>query len=256
MNFSTLTATNFFSVNLLYTPSGATKAKKNRESAAIILKIEGETEYFSNGNRYVSNLSHPIFLPKGSDYTWNCLKGGYFFTVEFDCDQSDKNIYPLQTETPEKLLKSYRSLLLEKEKNLPTLRMKAIRFIYDSLYNLLSKPERVYTDSRKQKTAQTAAEYISSHLDQTIENHTLSNLTGVSVSYFRRIFKEVYGVSPIQYATDLKMKKAKELLKSDFYKIGDIATLTGYKNIYHFSKAFKQSVGVSPLEFSKTPYKN
>ena len=256
MDLSTITVTDFYSINVVYNRTGATKTRKNREFWALILKFEGETEYFSGEKHLVSNLCNPVLLPKGSNYTWTCKKGGYFYTVEFDCDQTDLSIYSKPVENPEKLLKSLRSLEAEKEKSPAHLRLKGMRFVYEILYELFLKEEGVYTQSYKQKIIAPAVEYLTSHPEKPADNITLANLSGVSVSYFRRVFKEVYGVSPIQYATTLRIEKAKELLKSDFSKIGDVAALTGYKNIYHFSKAFKHLVGVSPLEFSKTPYKN
>ncbi len=59
------------------------------------------------------------------------------------------------------------------------------------------------------------------------------------------------GISPINYIQQLRIKKAKEMLKSDYSKISLIAETVGYSNIYHFSKTFKQITGYSPTEYDK-----
>ncbi len=67
----------------------------------------------------------------------------------------------------------------------------------------------------------------------------------------RKIFTDIFGISPINYIHKIRIEKAKELFKGDFGKISDVATSVGYNNIYHFSKMFKIHTGVSPSEYIK-----
>ena len=57
------------------------------------------------------------------------------------------------------------------------------------------------------------------------------------------------GTSPISYVHELRIKKAKEMLKSDYGSITDIAQSLGYLNIYDFSRTFKKYVGISPSKY-------
>jgi len=82
-----------------------------------------------------------------------------------------------------------------------------------------------------------------------MKNEDLAKLTGLSTIYFRRLFTEVFGVSPIAYVHKLRIKKAKEMLKSDYGNITDIAQSLGYLNIYDFSRAFKKHTGISPSKY-------
>ena len=65
------------------------------------------------------------------------------------------------------------------------------------------------------------------------------------------MFFKVYGASPIHYLSEFRIKKAKSILKSDYDSIEQVAQSVGYNSIYHFSKMFKQYVGVSPTEYAK-----
>lgn len=67
--------------------------------------------------------------------------------------------------------------------------------------------------------------------------------------YFRKLFTEVMGISPIAYINDIKIKKAKEMLKSDYGSITDIAHSLGYLDIYDFSRAFKKHTGIPPSKY-------
>lgn len=69
--------------------------------------------------------------------------------------------------------------------------------------------------------------------------------------YFRKLFCEIYGTSPIKYVNNLRIKKAKEALGSDYSSISDIALMLGFNNIYEFSRAFKAHTGSSPTEYAK-----
>ena len=48
---------------------------------------------------------------------------------------------------------------------------------------------------------------------------------------------------------ELKMKKAKEMLKSDYGSITDIAHFLGYLDIYDFSRVFKKHTGIPPSKY-------
>jgi len=61
-------------------------------------------------------------------------------------------------------------------------------------------------------------------------------------------FKVVTGMSPNQYLTNCRLIKAKELLLNG-YCVDEVCGLTGYNNLSHFSRSFKQHFGVSPKRY-------
>lgn len=124
--------------------------------------------------------------------------------------------------------------------------------IYSMLNNLLNTADRTYIPKNKQDTLLPAVEYMISHMAEPVTNETLAALTGYSTSHFRKIFFDVYHVSPISYMQSLRIAKGKELLRSGFGSITSIALSLGYSNIYDFSRAFKNSTGISPTEYAKT----
>lgn len=67
--------------------------------------------------------------------------------------------------------------------------------------------------------------------------------------YLSHIFKKETGKSLIEYLTDLRIKKAVELLKSTDLTSYEIAVKVGYENINYFGRIFKRYMGVSPSRF-------
>ena len=79
----------------------------------------------------------------------------------------------------------------------------------------------------------------------------ICNLIYLSPHHFKRIFKEYTGRTPHRYLMDIRLEKAKELLKSGEGSIEDIARLCGFVNPAHFAVAFKRSANLSPSEYRK-----
>ena len=53
----------------------------------------------------------------------------------------------------------------------------------------------------------------------------------------------------VQYITDCRMEKAKELLKNPQYRLYEVAEIVGYEDAKYFSKAFKKNTGTTPKEY-------
>lgn len=72
---------------------------------------------------------------------------------------------------------------------------------------------------------------------------------GYSASSRNRIFHRVYGMSPRQYLSGLKLKKAKLLLMNPELSVESVSSSLGYRDIAHFSRQFKRWTGESPGKF-------
>lgn len=70
-----------------------------------------------------------------------------------------------------------------------------------------------------------------------------------SPNHLSAIFSQETGQTLIKYLTDLRLKKAKELLKCTSMRASEICEAVGYKDAHYFSYLFKKNVGMSPMEF-------
>ncbi len=110
--------------------------------------------------------------------------------------------------------------------------------------------------NRRQKTTdykyaciKEGIELLENDSDLTIRD--IARLCGVSECYFRRLFREYSGDSPMAFRQKRRIEKAKALLLSDMLTPQEIAQELHFSDVYHFSKTFKALTGLSPRRFVK-----
>ena len=86
-------------------------------------------------------------------------------------------------------------------------------------------------------------EYISRNYHKNITNEELASLTGLSAVYFRKLFTDVMGISPIAYVHEIRIRKAKGMLKSDYGILSDLAQTLGYSGLLTFRGTSKNIPG-------------
>ncbi|MHB1156623.1 MAG: helix-turn-helix transcriptional regulator [Phycisphaerales bacterium] len=69
---------------------------------------------------------------------------------------------------------------------------------------------------------------------------------GYSTSHFHDLFKRVLGVGPQQFAIQVKIERARQLLSESDASVGRIAEQLGYRDVYFFSRQFRQVTGMAP----------
>lgn len=226
----------------------------DRKEWGISFKLEGKTLFTCNGKEYICDSLHPVILPKGITYSWKCLEPGRFIAIGFKSDKTLSDIIPTEIKENNTFLKYF--YRIEKSRTLKSTAYK-IENIRD-LYNIILflTKEKSYSPTTKEEMLKPAIEYmINFYSKPDISNDTLAGLCKVSTVHFRKSFEAVYGTSPINYLSNLRIEKAKDMLKSDYVSISQISENVGYNSIYHFSKMFKAYTGLSPTEYAKASRK-
>ena len=88
-------------------------------------------------------------------------------------------------------------------------------------------------------------------LSEELSLKSLADACLMSESYFQKLFKEQYGISPKKYIIQLKINHASDLLKSECYTVSAVAEICNFSDIYYFSRQFKEYVGIPPKQFVK-----
>ncbi|WP_239635133.1 helix-turn-helix domain-containing protein [Paenibacillus sp. H1-7] len=104
------------------------------------------------------------------------------------------------------------------------------------------------SDVQLKKVVETAKIYLQQRYMQEISLDTCADYTGMNAVALSKAFKQVTGINFIDYLTELRMDKAKELLRDTEHKINDIAVQVGYQHSY-FNRIFKKHTGFTPSQY-------
>ncbi len=79
----------------------------------------------------------------------------------------------------------------------------------------------------------------------------LAEMEHLSETHYRTCFRKITGISPSEYITKRRIEAATKLLESTKMSISDIATRSGYSDIYYFIRMFKKKTGTTPAKYRK-----
>lgn len=101
-------------------------------------------------------------------------------------------------------------------------------------------------NNRKKQKIAAFFEMLESKLQQPWTQPALAKLAGYSPAQFNRLCLQQLATTPIKKLRQLRMQRAKTLLKSSELNLSDIANAVGYNDVFNFSSAFKREVGIAP----------
>jgi AraC family transcriptional regulator of arabinose operon len=87
------------------------------------------------------------------------------------------------------------------------------------------------------------------HPEQDLSLSNLSAKYHLHPTYISNRFKELFGLSPVQIQKELRVSRAKTLLKTSEMSIASIAESVGFNGVSNFTRLFKSYVGISPTKF-------
>lgn len=99
------------------------------------------------------------------------------------------------------------------------------------------------------KDIDVAIDYIKDNYFRDINMAMVSNYVSLNYTYFSQLFKEQTGMNFVDYLKQIRVEKAKKLLKETDLKVYEIAEKVGFQNPKHFMKTFKIMLDMSPSEF-------
>jgi Response regulator containing CheY-like receiver domain and AraC-type DNA-binding domain len=106
------------------------------------------------------------------------------------------------------------------------------------------------TKSRYKSIIDIALDYMhENYMEETITLNKVACAANVSANHFSALFSQEMKQTFIEYLTELRMNKAKELLRCTDKRSGEIALDIGYKDSHYFSFLFKKTQGCTPSDY-------
>lgn len=126
-----------------------------------------------------------------------------------------------------------------------------LHFIYDQCLRPL-REQREFPSGRERTVQDVIALLESTYTEDDLHMEHLQEQLHLSKSYLAKIFKEVTGVTIFEYVYRKRINEAKILfLLQPSLNVTEVCYRIGFKHLAHFSRLFKQHVGLSPEAYKK-----
>ena len=236
--------------NIVKAGTGA-KIHKNRKSHGLAIFLGGERTFYFDNKKIKVGGNTIVYFPKGSNYTIKEKTSFDCYAINFEMpDGICFEPFSFKIKNVNAYLESFKQAQRQQTRKTTGYDSKIKSELYNIIYNMQSEYNLPYTNS---KIIEPAIDYV--HLNYYKENISiehLASLCGISTVHLRNTFNKRFAVSPTKYINELKMTRARELLKSQFYTIREVCFLSGYNDESYFSREFKKRFGMTPNEYMRT----
>lgn len=228
---------------------GIIKHMDNRPHYGFIFCLSGLVVFIHDGKEYKCDQNHVILVPKNCTYDFHVLGDTVMPIIDFELDDGKYSdfycIDVYETNT------FYKNFLKMEKRYLYNLESRELMGLSE-LYDITARLNGYGHYDNKFDIIIPCEQFIRENVYTDIKMADIANKANISEVYFRRLFKEKYNLSPYEYIEEMRMSKAKEmLLNNEDYNVSEIADACGFLSVYAFSRAFKNTVGMSPAKFRK-----
>ena len=216
----------------------------------LIYHISGKSIVSFNGQVLETSENTIRFLPAGEikEYTVDRIERGECIDIVFDTNEPIVDAaFVLKLKQSEKIKSLFKKIFAVWVAKDDGYYFECVSIIY-KIFAELQKTN--YIPENQFLAIKPAIDYIENHfLDNKITSADITSCCDISYPYIKKLFVKKFGLSPVRYSIQLKINYACDLLKSGLYTISQIAEICGYKDVYFFSRQFKEYIGISPTDF-------
>ena len=226
---------------------------KERYSDCFAYVLSGKTKYsFTDGLSFTAGPDDLLYIGKGSRYVMDIMTETYeviFIDFEFDSPIGNKSrIFRLNP--PSELKNIFNSIKRKWAGKKEAYRSDCLSSLYKIYALALQNEAASYVSSTKQNALNEAVQKIADDFSSPdLSVGELAALSRMSEGHFRRVFKNIYHISPVQYIKNMRINHAKALLMLDNHTVEEVAILSGFSNVYYFCKCFKTETEMTPSQY-------
>lgn len=187
-------------------------------------------------------------------YCWVGLDGGVVPRYLQQAGITPENPIHL-TDGPQQLEDIYHRLLALCAQQQPALELRTTALLYELLYQYTASgnhTERVPSSAAAcSPYVEQAIQYIQGHYRAPLSVTAVAREIGISREYLSILFKQQYGISPVEYLREYRLFSASLLLMTTSLSIAAVADAVGFPDYNYFSSCFLRRYGMSPSAYRK-----
>lgn len=239
----------------IYVDSSSDTVVHNNRSAHgfVINDSTAVREYvFSDGTVLKPTQNSVFYLPKGSSYRARLISSGGCWVINFDLAEEIRDVpFMITPSTPARFLENFKEATVAFRQRSSCCDLIVRKNLYEIITKIVKHTEKNYLPSKKAKLIQPAIDLMNHDFaENDLSVSQLAELCSISEAYFRRIFSEIFSVSPKEYIINRRIEYAKLLLTDNQFTVSQVAELCGYAEPCHFSRQFSMHTGVSPKTYT------
>lgn len=218
-----------------------------RNFSALSFRLRSDTVIRTENNSYNLRDNYVTYFPARLEYSRNSLVDE-LIVIHFDTNYYSKgNIECFMTKKPEKFRELfYRILELWNKKDVGY-KYKCAAVFYEILAECQMENFKLSFENSKIKKS---VDYIVKNYKQKdLSMKKIAEKSYMSEVYFRKLFKEEFGISPKKYIIKLRIQNALYLISTGYYSLKEVSDMSGYEDYKHFSVEFKKIIGISPSKY-------
>ena len=220
---------------------------KGRNFDALSFRMHFDARLEANGKRIDVSKGSVAYVPAKLDYLREAdvdeLIAIHFQTSEY----VSRGIEVLTPRDIERFSGLFHKILAIWESKVEGYRYLANACLYEIFSECQRECAGCMVDNSKIRAS---VEYMLGHYrDSDLTIGDIAARSFMSEVYFRKIFKEEYGISPQKYIVRLRLQYAIKLMSTGEYSLKDVALSSGYSDYKYFSSEFKKNYGVSPSKY-------
>jgi AraC-like DNA-binding protein len=244
MDFSNLRVKDICSVVRYNTNLTHWKAQ-NRTNHIIGIKLEGSAMHDFGHKEFVLSRNCIYFFNQKEDYTVDVYEQGESFSIHFNTyEEIDTESFCIPLSVPHEFL----SILKKAETSYKSKDyLTTLSLLYEFCAKLVHLQKKSYspTDPR----IANAKSYIDMHFNEIDCFEQAISKSGLTARRFGDLFKKIFNITPNKYIIFSRVEYAKALLSTQEISITKVAEMSGFSDVYYFSKTFKSYTGVNPSKW-------
>ncbi len=230
-------------------PLGWRIKQQSRNGDGLIYIVNGAADYIMPGRRFSVKKDDILYVPRGCSYETETY-GDIPFSVIVLNFLSDDGPLPLpdvlHPRSPGRLYALFSQIEETWFSKQPYYQLLCKAMLYQLIYALLCEG---LPAGKVSANIQATIDYMENYYDQKVDMDQLALIAGYSPSHYRTVFKRLFGCPPVKYLTNLRVERAKDMLKSRLCTLEEVAFACGFSDVPYFCRVFKKVTGQSPAKF-------
>ena len=229
-----------------------------RSDFLLFYIAKGKERFFLDSEVIADEGSFIYFRPfEKQKHIYEESKTGEFYYIHFNAPADfdlfgfkNSVVYPTKTST--KVRDMFEEIISELQNKQPAYELVCV----SKLFNIIALLSR---ETKKKSAPQSRffnkISFVIQKMNKEYQNsynlEDYAKMCNMSKFHFLRVFKNITGVSPLEYRNKIRLDHAKEFLEDTNAPINEIARNVGYTSSAYFCDAFKTKFGVSPSQYRK-----